>query len=47
VQGILKLLLTFLGKKRAYFKTKEADLKARPAAAKELLTDERKPFSKC
>jgi hypothetical protein len=43
VQGILKLLLAFLGKKTMLIsRLKEAGLRVHHAAVKELLTDEHK-----
>jgi hypothetical protein len=45
VQGILKLLLAFLGKKNTLIsRLKEAVLRARHTAVKELLTDEHKLY---
>jgi len=45
VQGILKLLLAFMGKKRMVIsRLKEAGLRAWPSAVQELLTDEHKLY---
>jgi hypothetical protein len=44
VDGILRLLRAFLGKKNAYFEIKEVGLGARDAAVKELLIDEHKLY---